>query len=51
MLVNPADIADDLWEKACRREDVLREFVERFPMRLGTLGEQATPILGPLWFS
>ncbi len=31
MLVNPADINDDLWGEACRREDVLRKLVERFP--------------------
>ena len=26
-------IRDDLWEEACRREDVLRELIERFPDR------------------
>jgi hypothetical protein len=34
MLENPVDITDDLWEEACRREDVLRELVERFPKGL-----------------
>ncbi|MGO9431567.1 Mu transposase C-terminal domain-containing protein [Rhodoblastus sp.] len=34
MLVNPADIPDDLWEMACRREDVLRGLAERFPKGL-----------------
>ena len=29
----PDRISDDLWEEACRREDVLRELVERFPDR------------------
>jgi len=31
MLASPADIDDDLWAEACRREDVLRELIARFP--------------------
>jgi putative transposase len=33
MIATPAQINDDLWEEACRREDALRQLVERFPDR------------------
>ena len=33
IFVPPDRISDDLWEEACRREDILRELVERFPDR------------------